>query len=211
VPLTINAPALVFHTFTGSPQIAQRASLGITLPDGTVVTFITTDTGNGFAAATVPNLAAGTTFPYAVSAPGFVPVTGSAQTPTAGSGTFITEVDVPLTPLPTVDVEFRTTSDLLARVGPIGAPAVVTITPGNFSVTTQPVAGTITFDSGTIPGLQVGTTYSYSADFTQLGLTATGTFVPTSPSPFVVNISATTPVTTGPGTTGSNLPSEVLP
>jgi hypothetical protein len=204
VALTRTAPALVFHTFSGSTAnpAAQAASVQVSLGSQSVFTGSTTTVGNpGYDAVTVPNLKPSATYTYTVSASGFASITG---TKTTNADATATEVDVLLLP-PTVNVEVQTSVLSPGAAGStMGSAAVVTITAPDGTITTvttlnPPVGPTnASYDLASPPTVPLApnTTYQYSALFTQYGGApgnpVTGTITPQAGSansgPFVKSI-----------------------
>jgi hypothetical protein len=156
VTLDRSAPALVFHTSTGSgnTQSAQAATVSVSLNNTTVLTDSTVSVaGQNYDAVMVPNLKASTTYSYAVSASGFATVVGTAKTPADNTAV---EVDVQL--VGEAKVEFDT-SNAATRAA---QPASVILTQGSLTFTTNTAGSTNGVSVGTVRALQPNTAFSYT-------------------------------------------------
>ena len=190
IRLHLNAPALVFKTFSGSTANPVPQPASVTVAAQPPFTGATVQTSSQYATVIVPNLQPSTNYPYIVSSTsqGFQPVMATVMT---GSGNTFTPVNVLLSPPTPLTVEFDTSfaslnGDFVASQATVtlsdsAGDTLPSITPS--TLVTQPP---VSYYSGTLellPG-----TYSYSASFPQFnGATVTGRFtVPTSSATNVV-------------------------
>jgi hypothetical protein len=186
VTLDRSAPALVFHTYTGSgtTQSPQAATVAVALNNTNVFSDSTISVaGQNYDAVMVPNLKASTTYSYTVTASGFATVAGTQMTPANSTAA---EVDVGL--VQEAQIKFVTTS---AADGS-AVPATVSVVQGGLTFTqftSLSLPPSVEMFAGLMPNTAFSYTVSASGFQTLTGTGMTGA----SGSTTTVNIALQSP------------------